>query len=109
MFKRFRSEVEKQNDKNIKVLRCDRGEKYLSEDITRYLKENVTLSHWTPPGTPQHNGVSERRNQTLLDMVRSMMGFTDLPINLWRYVLEAATYLLNKVPTKSVSTTPYEI
>jgi len=38
-----------------------------------------------------------------------MMGFTDLPINLWGYALEAATYLLNKVPTKSVSTTPYEI
>ena len=32
-----------------------------------------------PPGTPQHNGVFERRNRTLLDMVRSMMSLTDLP------------------------------
>ncbi|KAJ1417936.1 Retrovirus-related Pol polyprotein from transposon TNT 1-94 [Sesbania bispinosa] len=37
------------------------------------------------------------------------MGFTDLPTSLWGYALEAANYLLNKVPTKSVSTTPYEI
>ena len=30
-----------------------------------------------PPGTPQRNGVSEHRNRTLLDMVRSMMSLTD--------------------------------
>ena len=34
-----------------------------------------------PPGTPQRNGVSERRNRTLLDMVRSMMSLTDLPLS----------------------------
>jgi len=54
-------------------------------------------------GTPEHNGVSERRNQILLDMARSMIGFTDLPINLWGYALEATNYLLNKVPTISTN------
>src|ERR1044072_143610 len=109
MFKRFRNEVEKQTGKSIKMLRSDRGGEYLSGDFLDYLKENWIISQWTPPGTPQHNGVSERRNRTLLDMIRSMMGFTDLPINLWGYALETAAYLLNKVPTKAVSTTPYEI
>ena len=42
-------------------------------------------------------------------MVRSMMGYTDLPISFWGYVLETAAYLLNRVPSKSVSKTPYEI
>ncbi|KAL1213184.1 Retrovirus-related Pol polyprotein from transposon TNT 1-94 [Cardamine amara subsp. amara] len=36
----------------------------------------------TPSGTPQCNGVSERRNRTLLDMVRSMMSHSDLPLSL---------------------------
>ncbi|WKA12852.1 hypothetical protein VitviT2T_030203 [Vitis vinifera] len=109
MFKRFRSEVEKQTGNSIKVLRSDRGGEYLSENFIDYLRENGILSQWTPPGTPQHNGVSERRNRTLLDMVRSMMRFTDLPLNLWGYALEAAAYLLNKIHTKTISTTPYEI
>ncbi|GKB51266.1 retrotransposon protein, putative, ty1-copia subclass [Tanacetum coccineum] len=39
----------------------------------------------TPPYTPQHNGVSERRNRTLLDMVRSMMNLTTLPLSFWDY------------------------
>ncbi|KAL0413284.1 UNVERIFIED_CONTAM: Retrovirus-related Pol polyprotein from transposon TNT 1-94 [Sesamum radiatum] len=63
----------------------------------------------TPPGTPQHNGVAERRNQTLLDMVCSMMSFTELPPSLWGYALETAAKFLNIAPSKSVLQTPYKI
>lgn len=78
MFKRFRSEVEKQIEKSIKMLSSDTGGEYLSTNFIGYLRENGILSQWTPPRTPQHNCVSEKRNRTLLDMVRSMIGFTDL-------------------------------
>ena len=47
-----------------------------------------------PPGTPQHNGVSERHNRTLLDMVQSMMSLTDLPLSFWVYALETAAFTL---------------
>ena len=49
-----------------------------------------------PPGTPQHNGVSEHRNRTLLDMVRSMMSLTDLPLSFWGYALEIVAFTLNR-------------
>src|SRR3989337_4068091 len=62
-----------------------------------------------PPGTPQRNGVSEGRNRTLLDMVRSMMFLTDLPLSFWGYALEIAAFMLNRAPSKSVETTPYEL
>nr|GEY02143.1 hypothetical protein [Tanacetum cinerariifolium] len=42
-------------------------------------KEYGIIAHRTPPYTPQHNEVSERRNRTLLDMVWSMMSQTTLP------------------------------
>ncbi|KAL0430679.1 UNVERIFIED_CONTAM: hypothetical protein Sradi_0693900 [Sesamum radiatum] len=64
---------------------------------------------WTPPGTPQPNGVAERRKRTLLDMVRSMMSFTELLPSFWGYALETAAKLLNIAPSKSVPQTPYEI
>ena len=63
----------------------------------------------TPPGTPQHNGVSEHRNHTLLDKVRSMMSLTDLPLSFWDYALEIAAFTLNRAPSKSVEMTPYEL
>nr|GEY73664.1 hypothetical protein [Tanacetum cinerariifolium] len=54
-----------------------------------------------------HNGVSERRNRTLLDMVRSMMSQTNLPKSFYNYALETAARILNMVPTK-IEKTPYE-
>ena len=75
-FKEFKTEVENQLDKRIKALRSDRGGEYLSLDV--YLKECEIISQLMPPGT-QRNGVSERRNRTLLDMIRSMMSNATLP------------------------------
>ncbi|GKC95659.1 retrotransposon protein, putative, ty1-copia subclass, partial [Tanacetum coccineum] len=68
-----------------------------------------TFKHLTPPYTPQHNGVSERRNHTLLNMVQSMMNLTTLSLSFWDYALESATHILNMVPTKKVDKTPYEL
>ena len=45
----------------------------ISQEFIDHLRDYGIISQLTPPGTPQWNGVSERRNQTLLDMVRSMM------------------------------------
>ncbi|KAM1724420.1 hypothetical protein ACFX11_022864 [Malus domestica] len=42
-------------------------------------------------------------------MVRSMMSSADLPVTFWGYALYTAAYLLNRIPSKSVSQTPYEI
>jgi hypothetical protein len=53
--------------------------------------------------------VSEQRNRTLLDMVRSMMSQTDLPLSFWGYALKIAMFTLNRVPTKFVERTPYDI
>ena len=81
----------------------------MSTKFQEFLKDNGIISQMTPPYTPQLNGVSERRNRTLLDMVRSMVSFTDLPLYLWGYALQTALHILNKVPSKSVQKTPYEI
>ena len=81
----------------------------MSYEFALHLKQHGIVSHLTPPGTPQRNGVSERRNRTLLDMVRSMMSLTDLPLSFWGYALEMAPFTLNRAPSKSVETTPYEL
>ncbi|KAK8694819.1 hypothetical protein V6N13_072363 [Hibiscus sabdariffa] len=108
-FKEFKNEVQNQHGKSIKALRSDRGGEYLSQDFDELLKECGIVSQLTPPGKPQWNGVSERSNRTLLDMVRSMMSHTDLPTSFWGYALEIAAFTLNRVPSKSVQKTPHEM
>ena len=69
MVQRIQQEVEKQIGKPLKVLLSDRGGEYLTTEFLRYLKKNGIVSQWTPFGIPQLNGVSEKRNRILLDMV----------------------------------------
>ncbi|KAL9256365.1 Retrovirus-related Pol polyprotein from transposon TNT 1-94-like protein, partial [Drosera capensis] len=59
-------------------------------------------------GSPDQNGVAERGNQTLLDMVRSMLSCSKLPKFLWAKALKTAMYILNRVPTKAISKTSFE-
>ena len=108
-FREFQNEVENQRDKKIKALRSDRGGEYLSLKFNNHLKSCGIVPQLTPPGTPQRNGVSERRNRTLLDMVRSVMSQSDLPLSFWGYALETAAFTLNRLPSKSVVKTPYEM
>lgn len=67
------------------------------------------VSHLDPPRTPQNNGVSEKRNRSLFNMVRSMVTHATLSINFWGYDLENDTYILNLVPIKKLMKTPLQI
>ncbi|GKD01392.1 retrotransposon protein, putative, ty1-copia subclass [Tanacetum coccineum] len=82
---------------------------YLSHEFFNHMKSCGVVSQLTLPNTPQHNGVSKRRNRTLLDMVRSMINLTTLPKSFWGYALESASRIVNMVPTKKVDRTSYEI
>ncbi|KAJ9558488.1 hypothetical protein OSB04_013102 [Centaurea solstitialis] len=101
-FKEYQNEVQNLLDKRIKFLRSDRGGEYLSDEFDNHLMECGIVSQLTPPYTPQMNGVSERRNRTLLDMVRTMMCHSSLPVSFWGHALETAAHILNRAPTKSV-------
>ena len=69
--------MENHHNKKIKFLRSDHGGEYLSYKFGLHLKQCEIVSQLTPPRTPPHNGVSECRNRTLLDMVQSTMSLTD--------------------------------
>ena len=81
----------------------------MSYEFGLQLKQCEIVSLLTPPGTPQCNGVSERHNRSLLDIVQSMMSLTDLPLSFWGYALERAAFTLNRAPSKSIEMTPYEL
>ncbi|GJU77495.1 retrotransposon protein, putative, ty1-copia subclass [Tanacetum coccineum] len=93
---------------------CKRGEGLLDlvhTDVCgpfRSATKHGKRYYLNPPRTPQLNGVAKWRNRTMLDMVRSMMSQATLPISLWGYALETTTHILNLVPTKKVSKTPFE-
>ena len=61
-------------------------------------------------GTPQQNGVVERRNRTLLETARCLTSKQNLPPQLWAETLSTAAYLHNRLPSKATpSSTPEEL
>nr|AAV24758.1 putative polyprotein [Oryza sativa Japonica Group] len=99
----------------IKIVRSDRGGEYYGRHTTygqiprpfaRFLQENGIKAQYSAPSEPQQNGVAERRNRTLMDMVRSMLSHSILPVKLWMEALQTAAHILNRVPSKLVPKTP---
>jgi hypothetical protein len=67
--------------------------------FARFLQENGIVSQYSTSGESQQNGVAERRNRTLMDMVRSMMSYSTFPLSLWMEALKTAIHILNRVPS----------
>ena len=73
--------LKKQLDKSLKTFQSNRRGEYFETEFTDHLIENGIISQLSAPGDPQQNGVAERRNRTLLDMMRSMISYSSLPVN----------------------------
>ncbi len=117
-FKTYKAKVEKQKDLKIKIVRSDRGEEYygryaekgqISGPFAMILKEEGIITQYTMPATPQQNGVVERRNRTLMDMVRSLISNYDFSLSIWSEALKTAVYIFNRVPSEVVPKTPFEL
>ena len=105
-FKIYKQEVELQKQDLIKVLRTDRGGEYYDPV---YFQSTGIIHQTTAPYTPQQNGVAERKNRTLKEMVNSMLSYSGLSEGFWGEAMLTACYILNRTPNKNSKQTPYEI
>ena len=92
VFKSFKVVVENQLNKKIKNVISDRGGEYYDKfngsgelhpgPFAKFLEECGIVPHYSMPSSTSMNGVAERRNRTLKDMVRSMISHSNLPKSL---------------------------
>jgi len=117
-FKEFKAAVELKFDTQVKCIHSDRGGEFYgrydetgrnSVPFARFLQECRIEVMYIMPGTPQQNGVAERRKRTLMEMVRCMLSHSTFPDFLYGEALKTTAYILNHVPSKSVPKTPYEL
>ena len=109
MFMCYKYEVENQTERKIKVLRSDRGEEYFSTDFSSFCEANGIIHKMSAPYTPQQNGLAERKNRTLLDLVNEMILNAKLPNNLWGEALLTTCYVHNRIPSTKFKVSPYEL
>ena len=77
-FRNFHLWIKNEAQLNIGTLQTDKNGEYTSQDFEKYLQENGIKHQTIVPYNPQQNGVEEHMNETLLNMVRSMMFFKNV-------------------------------
>lgn len=108
-FKDYKTLVEKQLGKQIKILRSDNGGEYCNKAFDEFLTSHGILRQLSVAHTPEQNGVAERANRTLMEKVRAMLDEAGLNIRYWGEALMTAVYLKNISPTKAVEgMVPYQ-
>ena len=109
VFQDFHKLVGTQFASKIHVLRSDNGTEYMSHNMSQYLSIHGILHQTTCVGTPQQNGVAERKNRDLLEKTRSLMFHMNVPKKFWSQGVLTATYLINRLPSKVLAfKSPYE-
>ncbi|KAJ6423528.1 hypothetical protein OIU84_024484 [Salix udensis] len=101
-FKNFKNRVEKETSKFIKGLRTDRGGEYTSQQFNEFCLKNGINRQLTSAYTPHQNGVVERKNRTIMNMVRSMLYDMKIPRSFWPEAANWAVHVLNRCPTLAV-------
>ena len=108
-FKIFKAIVDKQFGLCKKALRTGHGGEFLSNEFITFCEEQGIRRELIAPYTPEQNGVTERKNRTVVEMARSMLKARGVPNNFWCEAVATVVYILNVSPTKAViNMTPFE-
>ncbi|KAG8492389.1 hypothetical protein CXB51_009729 [Gossypium anomalum] len=108
-FLKFKTAAETETGCKLRSIRSDNGTEYISAQFQDICARAGIKHQLTKVYTPQQNGVSERKNRSLLDMARCMIFEKNLPKNLWAEAVNTAVYVQNRLPTKALEQkTPFE-
>ena len=110
VFKEWKTMVERQTERKVKILRTDNGMEFCSKIFKSYCKSEGIVRHYTVPHTPQQNGVAERMNRTIISKARCMLSNAGLPKQFWAEAVSTACYLINRSPSYAIDKkTPIEV
>jgi hypothetical protein len=109
-FKEFKALIENLFERKIKILRLDNGGEYTSKEFVNFCKDVGIKRELTTPYNPQQNDVAERKNKTIMEVVKTMIHDQDLLMCLWVEATMAVVYVQNRLSHSAVGLkTPEEM
>jgi hypothetical protein len=109
MFKRYKYEAKNKKEKKIKFLRIDRGGEHFPHKFPTFCEEHGIVHQKSASYTPQQNGLTERKNMTLVNMVNCMILSAKLHFNLWGETLLTTCHVHNRVSSIKMQVSPYKL
>jgi transposase InsO family protein len=110
VLKKFLKRAQNEFDAKVKRIRSDNCTEFKNTQVKDYLDEEGIKHEFSPPYTPQQNGVAERKNRTLIEMVRTMLDEYKTSDRFWAEAVNTACHTTNHLYLHNlVKKTPYEL
>ena len=92
-----------------KKIQADNGKEYMNKELLDSCHAQGIHFDFTAPYSPQQNGVAERYNRTLEELMQAMLTARHLSTSLWSAGIQHAAYWYNHSYTHAIpNCTPYE-
>lgn len=106
-FIKFKPHVENRFSSKIGTLFSDNGGEFIA---LRSFLSTHGISHLTsPPHTPEHNGLAERRHRHIVETGLALLTHSQIPTTYWSYAFATTVFLINRMPTPILSfQSPYQ-
>lgn len=88
-----------QFDKRIKIVRSDNGTEFTNNNVSNFFKDKGIIHQTTIAYTPQQNGIAERKHRHLLNVARSLLFQSGIPLQYWGDTILTAAYIINRTPS----------
>ena len=94
----------------VRAIRLDNATEFKNQLLNDFCPDKGINRQYSAPRTPQHNGVVESKNRTLIEDARTMLSESRLPMYFWAKAVNTACYTQKRtLINKDLMKTPYEI
>ena len=83
LFQQFHKMIATQYQSNIQVISTDNGGEFINLSLKHYLNSHGIVHQTTCPYTSQQNGVAERKNHHILEVVCASLFEAHMPTSYW--------------------------
>nr|GEU50448.1 putative reverse transcriptase domain-containing protein [Tanacetum cinerariifolium] len=96
ILKTFITGIEIQTNHKVKIIRSDNETEFKNHDLNQFCGIKGIKREFSVARTPQQNEVAKRKNRTLIEVARTMLPDSLLPIPFWAKAVKTACYVQNR-------------
>ena len=110
LIKNFIAFAQNHFNKTVKVIRSDNGTEFVNHDLSSHLLSLGIIHQTSCAYTPHQNWIVERKQQHLLNVVRSLRFQVHLTVSFWGDCILIAEHLINILPAQGLGfKSPHEL